>query len=559
MTHQKKRSGYDLSDWAAKNHSNSLNGLINDINSFHPPGKPDELSPIKRVWNFEDLKRAKTIFTDGRDCPLIKKLDELLTMAPAISESSEKYAEINGRAPEQSSSEFKPMRKMTDLGNAERFVDQHGDNFRYTHQLGWFEWDGSRWYNDEGALSASRASARTARSIHDEAQECDDKKISDALKKHAQKSESSGKIEAIIKLSRPKLADKIDNFDKNPMLINFLNGTYDLDNGKFRDHIRDDKLTQISNGNYNTNMDCPHWHQFLEDILPDPELRDYIQDAVGYSLTGSTSEQCLFICYGTGSNGKSTFTDTLLHVFGDYGRTIPSELMSTHASNNHPTALTELRGRRFTTAQETKEGGNIDEALIKQLSGGDKITARKMKADFFVFEPTHKLWLSTNHKPVIRGTDHGIWRRMRLIPFTVRIDDSKKDKNLIDKLRSETDGILKWAVTGAIRWRARGLISPDIITSATDDYRREQDTIGEWIDQNVVEATHGKLSKTAVYENYRDWCECEGLKPFSHRRLTQKLIERGWNEVRTASTRLWVGHSLIKIDDKEEGEVYSLF
>ncbi len=534
-TKKRKRSGYDFEDWARDNPGKKLSWFADNLDKFFDPKKPGDASTICRV-----------LYMDGSN---IHEHVEPKTV-------SKKMAQINGRAPEEEQPAVKPSDtfELSDLGNAERLIAKYGDDFRYTHSLGWFAWNGFRWVRDDGDLLIRRRCIDVVRGIHDEAvNTAEDKEKFKSLKKFAVKSEAASKINAIPTIAQTMLSATLDVFDQHPMLINFRNGTLDLKTNEFREHRRGDYITQATAVDYDAAATSDVWEKFVRQILPTDELHDYVQDAIGYSLTGSVREQCMFICFGTGSNGKSTFTDTIINAFGDYGKAVPSKLMASGASEQHPTLLTELQWRRFASAQETKENGRLDESMIKQLSGGDIITAHKMRKDYYDFAPTHKLWLSTNHKPTIRGTDHGIWRRMRMIPFTVSIPDELKDRELANKLKQDYQAVLNWSVIGAMRWAVRGLISPSVVQQATDEYQAEQDTIGQWIEDCVVENKASRISKKVVYDSYCGWCDENGYKhPMVQRKLADRLTERGYKSVRTARTRMWEGISLIRGADEEE-------
>ena len=530
----RKRSGYDVSDWFADNPERDLDYLLSHLEEFQDPEYPEDMSTIQRAYVMDEIVNTAPTEQPGKT-------------------STEKMAEINGRKPaDKNIPETKDMFELTDLGNAEMFVREHGRDFLYTHQLGWFAWDGARWARDDGDLIVRKRAAETIRGIASYYGYIDDENTWKSIKKHAARSESSGRINAVPTIAQTYLSAKIESFDTQPMLINFQNGTLDLVTGEFGTHNRDHRVTQITNTNYNMDAKRDVWDKFIARVLPSEDLRNYVQDAIGYSLTGSVAEQCMFILFGTGSNGKSKFTDSIINAFGDYGKSVPSKLMSSGASDQHPTLLTELQWRRFASAQETRENGRLDEEMIKQLSGGDIISAHKMRKDYYDFAPTHKLWLSTNHKPTIRGTDHGIWRRMRMIPFTVTIPDEEKDKHLSDKLALEYDGILAWAVIGAMRWAARGLVLPSEVERATNEYRAEQDTIGQWIEDCVTPIEGMMASKKVVYDSYRQWCDDNGVYSLSQRKLTDRLTERGFSSVRTKATRMWEGISLLKSNEEED-------
>jgi putative DNA primase/helicase len=234
-------------------------------------------------------------------------------------------------------------------------------------------------------------------------------------------------------------------------------------------------------------------------------LMKYLQRAVGYGLTGCVSEQCLWFLYGSGSNGKSTFLSTLLGLLGDYALQAVSELLMLRKHDAHPTERADLFGKRFVATIETEEGKRMAEALMKQLTGSDHIRARKMHRDFFEFRPTHKIFLAANHKPMIRGTDHAVWRRIKLVPFNVTISEEEKDKELPDKLKAELPGILAWAVAGCLDWQRYGLEEPEEVTQATKDYQENQDIIGRFIEECCLENAAVKVKVSALFEAYGQW------------------------------------------------------
>jgi putative DNA primase/helicase len=264
------------------------------------------------------------------------------------------------------------------------------------------------------------------------------------------------------------------------------NGTMDLKTGELREHRQEDMITKIARVTYDKSADCPIWKTFLMEIMNyNAELIRFIQTAADWTVTGDTSEQSMFILFGTGANGKSTFLNTIMNLLGDYAIAIPTETFMKKNGDQITNDIARLRGTRFVTTTEAEQGQRLSEPLIKQITGNDRMTARFLYGEFFNFVPAFKIFMATNHKPVIKGTDHGIWRRIKLIPFTTRIPEEKQDKRLEERLRGEASGILNWLLEGAKRWTMERLRTPQIITSATDEYRKEMNVIGELYPETV--------------------------------------------------------------------------
>ena len=299
-------------------------------------------------------------------------------------------------------------------------------------------------------------------------------------------------IDAMLRLVRSEPAIAIDpsNLDSDPWLWNCETGTLDLRTGKLREHRRDDRITKLCAVKFDPRAGCGLWLQFLEDVTAgDRQLNAYLQKAVGCSLTGDVREHVLFFLYGIGANGKSTFINAVQAMMGaDYAMKAPPDLLMVKANETHPTERADLAGKRFVACIEAGEGKRLAEALVKEMTGGDPL--HRMREDFWQFDPTHKIWLAANHKPNIRGTDEGIWRRIKIIPFTVVIRPDRRDKELPQKLKAEFSGILNWAVDGCLRWQAEGLAEPDVVQAATGQYRQQQDVLAAFLAECcVVEPT----------------------------------------------------------------------
>ncbi len=450
-----------------------------------------------------------------------------------------------------------PVEHLTDLGNAERLICAHGDDLRHVKLFGrWLVWDGTRFAMDDTGESTRRATA-AVRSIYEEAARCTAADERKRIAAWAKASESAIRIGAMIQLaaSNKHVAIRHERLDADPWLLNVQNGTIDLRACELRPHRRSDLLTKRVEALYDPDAEAPLWYEFLERIQPDPEVRSFLQRFTGYSLTGSTQEQKLAILWGGGANGKSTFVETVMALLGDYAQRTPAETLLARRESGIPNDVARLRGARFVAAVETEEGRRLAEVRVKELTGSDTISARFMRAEWFDFRPVAKLWISTNHRPTVRGTDEAIWRRICLIPFTVTIPEAERDRTLAERLRGELPGILAWAVEGCRAWLSVGLKPPAAVLAATSEYRQEQDVLGQFLDDACV-ADSGCWSPAGdLFKAYREWAEEAGEKHV----LTQKafgtaLSERGFLKDRRGDsrTRGWRGIGILAARSRGE-------
>jgi putative DNA primase/helicase len=443
----------------------------------------------------------------------------------------------------------KPL-PLTDLGLAERLVDKYGQSMRYCHPWGkWLCWDGKRWRIDESGM-AMRLAKLTVRAIYLEAAAAETKEEADALGAFARRSESRARIEAMLALaqSEPGIPVMPEELDANPWLLNMGNGTYDFGNGgEQREHRREDLITKLVSVDYDPKADCPTWRAFLDRVLARKQpLICFLQRTVGYACTGSTRERVIFILFGTGRNGKSTFLEVIGTLLGDYAQATPTETLLARRDTGIPNDVAKLKGARFVSTVETDQGARLAEAKLKALSGRDPIPARFMRGEWFTFMPEFKLLLATNHKPVIRGTDAAIWDRIRLIPFEVRIPEAEEDQELPTKLRAELPGILAWAVQGCLDWQHNGLGTPSEVRVATNQYRAEMDTLADFLEDLCVVGTGLKSTAGALYDEYKKWCDGAGEKYVRQKEFGQQLDERGFTRGREGKdrTRIWIGIGL---------------
>ena len=443
---------------------------------------------------------------------------------------------------------------LTDYGNAQRLVAADGSELRYCAVFRrWFVFDGTRWAEDNNGEVMRRAKA-TVRRIGEEAAAIEDENGRKAVLKWAWHSESEERLRKMVKLaeSEPGIAVIPDAFDTDPWLLNCQNGTLDLRDGSLREHRPSDLITKLIPVSYQPDAQCPRWHSFLRHILADKmELVQFLQRAIGYSLAGVTGEQVLFLLYGTGANGKTTLLELLQTLLGDYARTASFDSFAVDGNGHVRNDLARLRGARFVSAAEIEEGRRLSEVIIKQVTGGDTITARFLYAEHFEFRPQFKLFVACNHKPIIRGTDHAIWRRIRLIPFSVTIPDSEQDKTLSAKLHAELPGILAWAVQGCLDWQREGLGLPKEVEVQTSEYRAEMDTLQQFFDECCVINETARVETGLLHRAYSEWAERSEEWVMSAKALGLRLKERGFLPRASHGRRFWYGIGL-RADEQAE-------
>jgi P4 family phage/plasmid primase-like protien len=304
--------------------------------------------------------------------------------------------------------------------------------------------------------------------------------------------------------------------------------TTNLRTGEIYEARKEDLCTKIA-AVCAEDIEIPIWRAFLDKITGgDAELQSYLQRMAGYCMTGLTCEHVLFFLYGTGANGKSVFINTLTGIWGDYAAVAPMTTFMASHTDQHPTDLAMLRGVRLVVAHETEIGRNWAEAKIKSITGGDKVTARFMRQDFFQYIPQFKLVIVGNHKPALRSVDEAIRRRLQLIPFTVTIPPAERDKDLFDKLKPERPGILHWAINGCLEWRKIGLAPPAAVRAASDEYFAEEDAIARWIDEECVTGKHLWGIGVALWTSWKAWAERNNEWVGTRKSFAQALKDRGF-------------------------------
>lgn len=431
---------------------------------------------------------------------------------------------------------------MTDTGNAQRMYDRFGQHIRYSYnRKRWYFWTGTQWILDEMG-EVKKLADEICEDLKREAWAIQDEDMQEAAFKFAKATANTTRKEAMVKECQhiKNIPASPDDFDAYPGYLNCQNGIINLRNGELIPHDPNFMLSKICHCEYDVKHGKPKmWLKFLDDITGgNTELLEYIQRSVGYSISGSNAEQCAYFLYGMGNNGKSTFLDTLADMMGTYGMNVqPDTLMLQSrlgsSGGGANSDIARLKSSRFCTCNEPTEGMRLNEGLLKQITGGGKITARYLYGDEFEFTPEFHIWVDTNHKPVIRGTDLGIWRRIKLIPFEVNIPAEKVDKNLKFKLRKEFPQILAWAVEGCLKWQKDGLKEPECVLEATKEYKQEMDLVAGFIEQCVIidYVSSERVMASDLFNVYRHWARQNNEYEMSSKKffteVSKKLPEKG--------------------------------
>ncbi len=428
---------------------------------------------------------------------------------------------------------------------AASFTHTHAENWRFVAGWGqWLCWTGHRWEKESTLLAYDLARLV----CRDAASTCRTAKLRSKLS-------TASTVAAVERLARADRfhAATTEVWDRDPWLLNTPGGAIDLHTGGLTPHDRAQAMTKITLAT--PQGDCPTWRQFLVTVTGgDKDLQDYLQRVAGYCLTGVTSEHALFFLYGTGANGKSVFANTLTIILGDYATVAAMDMFMATTSERHPTDMAGLRGARIVTSIETEQGRRWAESKLKALTGGDKITARFMRQDFFEFVPQFKLLVAGNHKPAIRNVDEAMRRRLHMVPFTVTIPPAQRDKQLPDRLLAERDGILAWAVEGCLMWQRTGLRPPAAVMAATDEYFESEDALGRWLDERCERrASHTEMS-AALYADWKNWAEANGEFAGSIKRFSENLTNRGFEQWRSKTARQFRG---LRLQDRsvDTGEI----
>lgn len=432
-----------------------------------------------------------------------------------------------------------------DVGLAERFVLRNATDVFYAEGRGWFCWDGRRWDHDREEHEIRLRAQQTARAVVDEIPLAGDARTQQARWTFSRRACGSARLTAMLKEAQPRMVERRP-LDAHAELLCVANGTVNLRTGALLPHERTHLITRISEIGYQPDAECRTFETFLETVLPDASVREFFARFVGYSLTGDTGEQKLLFLYGSGGNGKSVAVECVKLALGEYSMVLPFSSLCVDDRRRGGEAspdLARMPGMRMVVASEPEAGAKLGESLVKSLTGQDTITARHLYGSFFDFVPTHKLWLTGNHRPQIRGQDDGIWRRILLLPFPVTIPKEQRDAALPQRLAAEAPGILAWAVRGATRWFESGLAVPKAVQAATEDYRTASDPLANFMACALDIAPTLRVQSSRLHAAYEIWVRENGGEGMSQKRFSTLIAERGFTK-ETAGVVVWKGLTL---------------
>lgn len=503
-----------LAFWCAKDYS-QMDSIFRQSNLY------------RDKW---DEKRKNSTYGEQTLFKAINEVNNIYTPKQEREENPLRYALSHIFDAEKKDKEY-PIRSYDDTGNADRFIDRYGHLYKHSYITNKFYiYDGQKWkVDDRGAIrkliDEMIESIKNEKVLHSE--DVTEEEARETFQKYYKKTRGTQSKKNIMNELMHRKTVTPDEFDKDDMLLNVANGYIDLTSRELYKHDINRMFSQIANTDYSEKMQPAVWLDFLNDIFAgDKAVIRYIQKALGYSLTGSTREQVMFILFGKGRNGKSIFVETIAEILGDYSNNMQAKSLMVKKNDNVNTDIARLSKARFVTSSEPNEGFRFDEGLIKQITGGDKVTARFLYAEEFEYTPKFKIWVSTNHKPIIRGTDDGIWRRLVLIPFDVQIPEEKVDKDLKYKLLREAPAILNWMAEGAYMWMREGLELPEKLKASSKAYRTEMDVIEQFIEDECKRVDDGRVKANELYSVYKNWANENNAYKMSNKDFGQKMKEK---------------------------------
>ncbi len=489
----------------------------------------------------------------GEETIGLTRLVELLELPDAAIKTFRKWLGISVQMSAMHFSDAGPE-TATDLGNARQLVRLHSADLRFVYLWRkWLVWEDGHWRKDDDG-SIMRLAKDTVEDIFTEAGLINDEARRMAMRSHALKSQNVQRLLAMIKLAESEIDVVIaaNKLDADSLLFGVKNGVIDLRTGTFRQALQEDYVTKFAGVAYDPNAQCPEWDKFLKKIASD-ELIGYLKRAVGYVLTGMTGEEVMFVPHGKGDNGKSTFRETIFSMLGDYAVGADASLLITNKKGGGATPdLARLHGRRLVTINETEQNDMLNEARVKFITSHDVITARNLYEEPFDFTPTHKTFLTTNHKPIVRGTDEGIWRRIHLLPFIKTIPVAERDVNFREKvLLPELPGILNWALDGLKEYQREGLKPPQVVMDATGEYRKDMDIIGNWIDERCELNPAAETATSLLHADYKEWTSHSVGFAMSAIAFGRELSERGFEKKKVNRAKGFRGIKLYGAPDPQ--------
>ena len=439
-----------------------------------------------------------------------------------------------------------PTEPHSELGYARRLIAVYGDRLRYVPPWRrWLVWDGQRWAQDSTG-QASRWMKSIARRVTSDAMAIEDSKDRAAAVNLCRRGESAAGVSGALTLAGTE-ADVVvtpDALDADPFLVNSSNGTLDLRTGELRTHDPADLITKMTGAAYDPDASGAAFESFLAKVQPDPAMRDYLARLLGHALEGRVTTHVLPIFFGEGGNGKGTLTAAVLAALGDYADAADPDLLTAKTFDAHPTSVADLYGLRLAVLHETDAGRRLAEGTVKRLTGGDRLKARRMREDFWSFDPSHSFVMLTNHKPIVAGTDEGIWRRLKLVPWPVVVPAAERDEDLGSKLAVELDAVLAWLVRGYRSWHEHGLADPESVKKATDEYRDESDAVGRFLRDKCLTGDGFMVQSSTLYREWEKWSATEGEAILTQTAFSTEIANRGYDKKSTKAGNFWKGLGL---------------
>jgi putative DNA primase/helicase len=515
----------------------------------------DRLVQARKGGNSEEIKYFEGLVSRKERGERISRTEEIW---PGAKTRKEDEARIDALARKMEDDEQQQIRQdsmnclcrdlpRTDVGNNKRFFKRFGKDIRYCHPWKtWFIWNGKIWEMDETGKIMGFGKY-TVNQIDKEALIAKGDHERDEMFKWSAVSQGYNRIKSMIALSASDVPISPDNLDFNKNLINFPNGTFEIDTLTFRDHKREDLCSKSMSAPYDPDAKCPLWLKFIGEIFEGNEdLIKFVQRGMGYTLTAEIKERAIFLCYGSGANGKSTLLNTIASAMGTYAQQTESSTFTVQKRECVRNDLACLKGARLVLALESGKDKRLDEAIVKQISGGDKIAARFLFKEYFEYTPEFKIWWGFNHRPRIDDSTESIWDRIKLIPFNVRIPEEQRDLDLPNKLLAELPGIINWMIEGLKEYQLKGLAEPEIVRAATSEYQEEQDILGEWIAERCKKEVRAWAPLSRLYDDYLTYTTGKQEKPLSRNQFGSELVDHRFTKEKDLATR-HVGYRGIRL------------
>ncbi|MEU9148690.1 phage/plasmid primase, P4 family [Streptomyces sp. NPDC048349] len=439
---------------------------------------------------------------------------------------------------------------------AERFLEDHGSALRHVHGIGWYEWDDSRWLMDEKRVDLSCAVETVKNALRALEDMGGDER--DDLYKDIRKSESASGLEGMVKIAsaRAPMSVASKQLDADPYLFNTPTGTVNLLSGDVTDCCRDDLITKVAGAGLDDDQEgsegeggAAEWEAFLERILPDPDVRAFVQRLFGYAMLGKVTEHVMPIFTGTGANGKGTLRDAVMTAFGDYAIEVDPAILMESKHERHGAFKMRLRGARLVFCSETEKGKRFAEATMKRLVGGDPIEANLMHKNPITFDPSHLLIMLTNHLPAVSGDDPAVWRRILVVPFDVVIPVEERDGSLPDRLKKSAPAVLGWVYDGWLDYQEQGLNPPEAVKVRTQEYQAASDVLGRFLEERTIRNPHGVIKARDLFTAWTAWCQASGEQSGSEVSFSESMATRGYEKKTRNGTRHYIGVMLAGTDD----------